>query len=189
MFTKACLICGAQIRVLGEEELFNSDLCCNDCVAFLGATEKSPWGQRRSLTTSREKRKWSEKKRGSTRPCLPCDRLYVRGKPGCSDVIEVRARSETSTLSICIPKAKIEQSRQPSEKGSLNQLLSGRGDPGVFETRGGEVAEPLLLFTSSALRRTHKGMRGSWGFPLCLLRSLHIWCGNTFGTRHSIWLT
>ncbi len=59
---RACLTCGTLIRVLGEEELFNSDLCCNECVAFLEATEKSPWGQRKSLTSPREKRKWSEKK-------------------------------------------------------------------------------------------------------------------------------
>lgn len=61
VFMRACLICGTLIRVLGEEELFNSDLCCSECVAHLEATEESSWGQRRSLTPPRE-RTWSEKK-------------------------------------------------------------------------------------------------------------------------------
>ncbi len=58
---RACLICGALIRVLGEEELFDSDLCCSECVSFLEATEECSRGQRRSLAPSRE-RKWSEKR-------------------------------------------------------------------------------------------------------------------------------
>ena len=58
---RACLICGALIRVLGEEELFNSDLFCSECFSFLETTEESPRGQRRSLAPPRE-RKWSEKR-------------------------------------------------------------------------------------------------------------------------------
>jgi len=61
VFMRACLICGALIRVLGEEELFDSDLCCSKCVSFLEATEECSRGQRRSLAPPRE-RKWSEKR-------------------------------------------------------------------------------------------------------------------------------
>jgi len=58
---KVCLICGASIRVLGDDELFNSDLCCNECAAYLGGVGKNPAERKRSSATP-EERKWSRKR-------------------------------------------------------------------------------------------------------------------------------
>lgn len=58
MIQKVCLICGASIRVLGDGELFNSDLCCDECVAYLEGVGKGPAERKRSLATP-EERKWS----------------------------------------------------------------------------------------------------------------------------------
>jgi len=54
---KACLICGASIRVLGDAGLFNSDLCCNECVAYLEGVGKSPSERKRSITTPEERKR------------------------------------------------------------------------------------------------------------------------------------
>ncbi len=47
MIKRACLICGAPIRVSGDDELFNGDLCCNECVAYLEDVGKSPAERKR----------------------------------------------------------------------------------------------------------------------------------------------
>lgn len=58
---KGCLICGASIRVSGDDELFNSDLCCNECVAYLEGVGESPAELKRSIAAP-EKAKRSRKK-------------------------------------------------------------------------------------------------------------------------------
>ncbi len=61
MIQKVCLICGAAIRVLGDDELFNSDLCCSECAAYLEGVGKGPAERKRSLAAP-EERKWSRKR-------------------------------------------------------------------------------------------------------------------------------
>ena len=53
VITRACLICGAPIRVSGEEELFPGDLCCDECVADTEAAGEVPAGRSRSTAFSR----------------------------------------------------------------------------------------------------------------------------------------
>ena len=61
VITRACLICGAPIRVWGEEELFAGELCCEECIADSEGANEAVVGSNRSIGFSRDEKSAKKK--------------------------------------------------------------------------------------------------------------------------------